>query len=137
MKNNFDQLTFNVSYEQHPKEEISLIGFLFLCDGLLLDKQFVREGVLEFKNANYQTGEVRLFISPAMDKKIEKVSSIEELAAYKPYEPVLRAEAEGRISILPIPASISNFWPLCFCRVTGKVSKWFHVGYTWQDRAVC
>jgi hypothetical protein len=137
MKNNFDQLTFKVSYEQHPKEEISLIGFLFLCDGLLLDKQFVREGVLEFKNANYQTSELRLFIAPAMDKKIEKVSSIEELAAYKPYEPVLRSEAEGRISILPIPANISIFWPLCFCRVTGKVSKWFHVGYTWQDRAVC
>ncbi len=133
-----DQLVFSVRYEQPPKEEITLAGFLFNCYGLLLEWQYVRESVLTFKNPGIETRELRLFIAPAMDKSIEKVTSIEALESYKPYEPILQsATREGNFEILPVPSYISQFWPFCNCRVTGKVSKWFHVGFGWEDRPVC
>ncbi|MFA6531163.1 MAG: hypothetical protein WCT31_05505, partial [Candidatus Micrarchaeia archaeon] len=137
MKKHSDQLIFSVSFEQPPKEAINLIGFLFNCKGLLLEKQLVREGVLKFKSHEVDTRELRLFIAPALDKSIEKITTMEALENFKPYEPVLQSTRKGILEILPIPSYISQFWPFCNCRVTGKVSKWFHVGFNWEDRAVC
>lgn len=134
---NFDQLNIPVRFEVQPKEEITLAGFLFNCYGILLEWQYVREGMLQFKTQGMETRELRLFIAPAMDKSIEKVTTIEALEMYKPYEPILQTAREGTIEILPVPSYISQFWPFCTCRVTGKVSKWFHVGFNWEDRAVC
>lgn len=151
-----NKLSFKLSFEQSPKEEIALVGFLFLCNGRFLQQQLVRNNVLEFALAesdtnstrkiksapvkeqpNLNPSDLRLFIAPASDKKILKVTSMEELEKFKPYEPVLKVDAEGNFDILPIPYTISQFWPFCKCRVTGKVSKWFHVGYSWEDRPVC
>lgn len=139
------RLSLKVSYEKPPGEEISLVGFLFLCNGTLLQSQPVADGLLEFKPAEvpaatgrlYSLQELRVFIAPASDKNILKVRSLEELEGYKPYEPVLKSGAEGNVSILPIPVSISQFWPYCPCRVTGKVAKWFQVGDGWINRPVC
>jgi hypothetical protein len=134
---NLNQLNIPVRFEVQPKEEISLIGFLFNCYGILLEWQYVRDNVLQFETREMETRELRLFIAPAMDKNIEKVSTIEALEMYKPYEPILQTTREGSIDILPVPGYISQFWPFCTCRVTGKVSKWFHVGFNWDDRPVC
>lgn len=141
------QLSLQVSFEQPPEKEIALAGFLFYCNGLLLQKQLVRDNMLQFDfkksdiagtiPENIGSNELRLFIAPVADKRIEKVSTIEQLESYKPYEPILATDANGGISILPIPVIIAQFWPFCNCRVTGKVSKWFHIGHTWKDRAVC
>ncbi|MBC7508086.1 MAG: hypothetical protein H7320_04945 [Ferruginibacter sp.] len=140
------QLSVQVSFEQPPEKEIGLIGFLFFCNGLLLQQQAVRDNMLQFdfgkrttgdKNTVINSNELRLFLAPAADKKIANVSSIEELENFKPYEAILSADANGGISILPIPSVITQFWPFCNCRVIGKVSKWFHIGNTWKDRAVC
>jgi hypothetical protein len=140
------KLVFPVSFEQVPAQEITLMGYLFFCNGLLLQRQFVKENKLEFDLSNLNKGnalkqpdtsELRLFIAPFTDKKMEKISSIEELEKYKPYEPVLIRGIDGKFDILPIPYNISQFWPFCKCRVTGKVSKWFHIGHIWKDRAVC
>lgn len=141
------QLSLNVQFDQTPQQEIPLMGFLFYCHGLFLQRAMVRENRLEFnladvkskdsKAISFDPSEVRVFIAPAFDKKIQQVTSIEALEAYKPYEPVLTHDVQGEISILPIPNIIAQFWPFCTCRVTGKVSKWFHVGHTWVNRAVC
>ncbi|HRP33815.1 MAG TPA: hypothetical protein PKV73_18085 [Agriterribacter sp.] len=146
------KLSLAVEYDQKPTQELSLIGFLFYCNGLLLQRQFVKDNRLEFNLAegnisthvssdalskSYDSKELRVFIAPASEKKIQKVTTIEELESYKPYEAILNADATGNISILPIPVAISMFWPFCNCRVTGKVSKWFQIGNTWTNRAVC
>src|SRR5215831_10346510 len=112
MKRNSEQLVFKLSYEQPPKEEIQLAGFLFNCYGILLEWQYAHENVLEFKNPGIEPSGLRLFIAPAMDKSIEKITSIEALEVFKPYEPVLRsATLEGNLEILPVPSYISKFWP--------------------------
>jgi hypothetical protein len=140
------QLSVQVSFEQPPEKETALIGFLFYCNGLLLQQQAVRDNMLQFNfeksitgnfSAEIDSNELRLFIAPAGNKKLQSVRSIEELQNYKPYEPVLSTDANGGISILPIPSVITQFWPFCNCRVSGKVSKWFHTGNTWKERSVC
>ena len=142
-----NKISLKVSYDQQPKEDIALIGFLFYCNGIFLQRQMVNKGVLEFnlsdtagiaaRQSTINPQELRVFIAPASDKKIQQVTTIEELESYKPYEPVLINDRQGNFSILPLPNSIVQFWPFCNCRVTGKVSKWFHYGSTWTDRAVC
>ncbi len=147
MNKKISNLSLQVSFEQPPKQEIALVGFLFYCNGILLQQQPVRNNLLEFaladyakdsrQNLNLDPKQLRVFIAPASDKNIQNVASIKELESYKPYEPILNTNADGNISILPIPSIISQFWPFCTCRVTGKVSKWFQVGQAWEDRAIC
>jgi len=147
------KISLTVNFEQAPQQEISLVGFLFYCDGRFLQMQHVSKNLLEFTladtagapntapaNAAAQTpntSELRILIAPGTDKRIESVKSIEALEQYKPYEPVLQATADGNFSILPIPSLITQFWPFCSCRVTGKVSKWFFVDGMWEDRPIC
>jgi hypothetical protein len=142
------KLSFEVSFEQPPTAEIAMAGFLFYCNGRFLQQQLVQKNRLEFNLADgntkaaesareISTGELRLLIAPVTDKNIFKVTSIEGLEKYKAYEPVIKKNADGLLSILPIPGNISVFWPRCYCRVTGKVSKWFQTGGSWENRAVC
>ncbi len=138
------KLIFPVKFEQAPSQEITLAGYLFFCNGLFLQQQLVKENVLEFDLSNIEIGkqpsdvsELRLFIAPVTNKKMQAISSIEQLEKLKPYEPVLTRGAEGRFDILPVPVDLSQFWHLCICRIKGKVSKWFHIGNTWKERAVC
>jgi hypothetical protein len=154
MAKDLNKISLTLSFEEKPTEEISLIGFLFYCNGIYLQQAPVRNNLLEFSLADVSTDpsgkpgptgasrsfdirQLQVFIAPATDKNIQSVRSIEELESYKPYSPVLQTNAEGAISVLPIPALISRFWPFCSCRVTGKVSKWFSVNNTWENRPVC
>lgn len=146
MKENLQRITLQVNFEQPPEKGVEFIGFIFLCNGLLLQKQFVKDNLLEFNLGQSpeasrllvtDSSQLRLFIAPASDKKIEQVNSIEELENFMPYEPILQTDSQGNFSILQVPSSISQFWPLCNCRVMGKVSKWFQVGNSWIDRNVC
>lgn len=140
------QFKIRVDFERPPEREIPLIGFLFNCRGLLLQQQYVKNNLLEFNlekgsNANDRRGidfqQLRLFIVPASDKKVSHLTNIEEMESYKAYEPMLTMDAKENLTILPIPLVLTQFWLMCHCRVTGKVSKWFHVGNTWVDRPVC
>ena len=142
------KIAIPISFETSPEKEISLIGFLFNCRGILLQSQLVINNLLEFDLEREKDqrlplqqlknpGDLRVFIAPASNQKIQNITSIDEMESFKPYEPILNIDAEGNFNILPIPSAISKFWPLCNCRVTGKVAKWFYVGNSWVDRSVC
>ena len=136
-----------LSYEQQPKEKIALIGFLFDCKGRLLQKQFTEDNVLFFHaleskkpgsvSNHTRLEQLRLLIAPATDKRIEKVTSLDELESYKAYEPVLGEIKRGTVEIAAIPEVLSRYWLYCKCRVRGKVSKWFNNGFIWENKAVC
>ncbi|MCD2423794.1 hypothetical protein LQ567_13545 [Niabella pedocola] len=142
------KLSLAVSYEQPPDKALSVFGFLFYCNGLLLQVQPVRNNVLEFdlskaaalradKNG-IRADELRVFLAPGTDKEVQKIKTIAALEKLQPYEAVLSSTADGgQVSILPVPAAVSRFWPVCQCRVSGKVSKWVHYGNSWEDRPVC
>jgi len=147
MNKQVNTLRLQVSYENSPKQEISLVGFLFYCNGIFLQRQPVRDGLLEFTVADaakaaglkptVDVRQLRVFIAPAMDKGVQAVTSMDALANYKPYEPVLNTDAQGNITMLPIPSTIAQFWPFCTCRVTGKVAKWFEQNQVWEDHPIC
>ena len=135
-----------VDFEQPLEKEIPLLGFLFNCRGRLLQMQYVKDNILEFnleraasarKRGDINFEQLRLFIVPASNKRVLSVTNLEELEKYKAYEAIMNLDANQILSILPIPLVFSQFWFLCHCRVTGKVSKWFQVGNSWVDRAVC
>lgn len=145
MDTQMNKLSLSVSYEKPLAEAIPLSGFLFDCNGLLIQQRPVVKNVLEFNlkdsisalRQHPDLSEVRVFIAPARDKNIQNVTSIAMLESYKPYEAILNKDAEGNYNILPIPVSVSQFWPFCNCRVTGKVAKWFLVGNNWINKPVC
>lgn len=135
-----------VDFEQPPQMELPLIGFLFNCRGILLQRQYVKNNILEFNLDKMSHGnralkidpeQLRLFIAPVSDKKIASISTSQELQSYKAYEPILRLNDKNLLEILPIPERLSIFWLKCKCRVSGKVSKWFHFGNGWEDLPVC
>ncbi|MDB5201874.1 MAG: hypothetical protein JWQ27_1283 [Ferruginibacter sp.] len=143
------KLAFEVNFEQPLKEDLVLAGFLFHCNGYLLQQQLVRKNVLEFDLSNFthkeketeqrslDSKQLRVLIAPVTEKIMKGIRTLEDLEKLKPYEPVLRKNSDGMFSILPIPIQISQHWPRCHCRVTGKVSKWFLTGSTWENRAIC
>ncbi len=135
-----------VDFEQPPERDFPLIGFLFHCRGKLLQWQYVKDNILEFnleklpkenREMKINPEQLRLFIAPASDKKITRINTAEQLQSYKAYEALIKMDANQGFSILPIPEVLSRFWLWCKCRVSGKVSKWFHTGNNWEDRAVC
>ncbi|MFD2289694.1 hypothetical protein ACFSKN_02200 [Mariniflexile gromovii] len=140
-------LKIQLSYEQEPQSELNLIGFLFNCKGILLQRQFVKNNELEFnlktlQNSKYirnnlEIDQLRLFVAPTTDKRILSVTNLQEMANYKAYEPIMAMNNEGMVSVMPIPDVLSRYWFTCKCRVTGKVSKWFNGGNVWEDKAVC
>lgn len=142
------KLSFEVAFEQPLNQEVTLAGFLFYCGNILLQAQPVRKNLLQFDlsqiktnnsvaNREINTNELRLLIAPVSEKAMASITSIEGLDKYKPYEAVIKRNADQQLSILPIPGIISQFWPRCKCRVTGKVSKWFNTASGWENRAVC
>ncbi|SRX54797.1 hypothetical protein [Aequorivita sp. CIP111184] len=135
-----------VDFEQPPERDFPLIGFLFHCRGTLLQWQYVKDNILEFnleklpqqtRKLKINPEQLRLFIAPASNKNITRISSIKELQSYMAYEPMINIDANNGLNILPIPEVLSRFWIRCKCRVGGKISKWFRSGNSWQDRAVC
>lgn len=113
------------------------MAFLFSRRGNLLEKNPVQKGAVEFKNHSKNPRELRVFIAPAADKKIDSVTTIAGLEKFKPYEAVLNAEPRGELSALIVPEYLSSLWHLRHCRIRGRVIKNFNMGDMSQDRGIC
>src|SRR5258708_12602991 len=98
MPKDIKRISLNVSFEQAPKEEIALIGFLFYCDGRYLQQAPVRDNLLEFNLAETTTGpgnaprsldirQLQVFIAPATHKPLHDETSIKGLHPSKPSSP--------------------------------------------------
>ena len=72
-----------MEFDSRPAEDISLIGFLFYCKGLFLQRKLVKENRLEFNLSDAATAarkqpgsfdpkELRVFIAPVSDKKFSR-----------------------------------------------------------------
>lgn len=130
-------ISLPVRFEKPPEKEIPLMALLFTRSGKLLQQQPVTDEQVEFKNQEYDPRELRVFILPASDQRSQQKPTLATLESLKPYEAILTEERGKGFSILPIPASVSKWWPRCSCRVTGKISKWFNINNSWQNRPIC
>lgn len=136
MANQSEKIVLPVTYETPPEKETPLSAFLFTRSGKLLQRQTVRSGEVVLENRGMDPRDFRLFIAPVDEKAAQKISGIGDLAPLKPYEPVIGRVAD-QLTILPIPSAVSQWWLFCRCRVTGIISKWFHIDNIWQDRPIC
>lgn len=140
-KNRNLRFKIQLCYEQQPKERIALIGFIFNCKGILLQRQFAKDNQLMFDlkegESPISLDQLRLFVAPATDKRILAVTNLQEMENYKAYEPIMSSIIDGEVAIEPIPEFLSLYWIFCKCRVKGKLSKWFNGGNVWENKAVC
>jgi hypothetical protein len=132
-----DKLVIPISFENKPPQDIPLIAFLFSRSGKLLEKSPVQKETVEFKTYNKNPKELRLFIAPVANKKIEDVTTVNMLEKFRPYEAVINFDPRGAITVMPIPDYLTKFWHLRMCRIRGKVIKNFTIGNISQDRAIC
>jgi hypothetical protein len=132
-----DKIVLPVSFESKPAQDIPLIAFLFSRSGKLLDKMPVQKEAVEFKTYNKSPKELRLFIAPAANKKIEDVTTISALEKFKPYEAVISFNVKGEVTTLPIPDYFTKLWHLRTCRIRGRVIKNFSIGNISQYRGIC
>lgn len=137
MEKKAEKISLSVRFETPPEKEIPLLVFLFTRGGKLVQREAVKNNEVVLKNPGIDPRELRVFIAPASDQRTRQVRTISELESFKPYEAILTRETEGKFSILPIPDAISKWWPICLCRVTGSVTKWFNMDNIWQDRPIC
>lgn len=131
------KLIIPVSFETKPEEDIPLLAFLFTRDGKLINKTVVQKNNAEFDIGNLNPKELRVFIAPSADQKIEEVTNLADLKRFKPYEALLNFDPKGNIKVLPIPAQLLKLWNLRLCRIRGRVIKNFSIGTINQDRGLC
>lgn len=132
-----EKIIIPVSFENKPQEEIQLTAFVFSRSGKLLDKKPVQKETLELQTFNKNPRELRIFITPSNDKRIDKISSVGDLERFRPYEAVLNTDARGVLSVLPIPDYLTKYWKWRSCRIKGRVIKNFTIGNLSQDRGIC
>ena len=137
MEKEFEKISIPVSFETKPQEDTPLAAFLFGRNGELISKSIVQGEAVELETKNKNISELRLFIAPAADTKIEQVTSIADLDRFKPYEPLLNVDPRRGISILPIPDYLSSLWRLRRCRIRGRVIKNFNIGHSFMDKGIC
>lgn len=132
-----NKLTLPVSFESKPEEDIPLQAFLFYRNGKLLEKIKVQKGSIEIETKGRNLKELRLFIAPSADKRIDKINSMAELKKFKPYEALIKFDRKGAIKLLPIPSYLIKLWNIRICRIRGKVIKNFSLGILHKDRGIC
>lgn len=132
-----NKLILPVSFETKPEEDIPLLAFIFNRSGKLIEKTAVQKNSVELDTGGLNPKELRVFIAPSADKRIDDINTMSELKKFKPYEALLNFDAEGAVKILPIPTYLIKLWNLRICRIRGRVIKNFSIGIINQDRGIC
>lgn len=115
--------TISVGFEGQPEKPIPIAAYLFDKAGTLLGSAPIEKGKAKL-SPRREAKDMRLLIGPSFDGKREAPPSLHSLEQMDAYEPDWRFEP-GRTSyeLRPIPEILWPHWPLCFCRVRGRVVK--------------
>ncbi|MFT3979687.1 MAG: hypothetical protein QM687_04400 [Ferruginibacter sp.] len=135
---NESRLQFSVGFEGQPKEPIQVTAFLFDKSGNHLQTAPVNEkGNFELNVSEKEMRNLQLFIAPtANEKQIPSIAELEKAGAYQPY---LHAGQLGKNGwqLQAIPEFKYQYWWMCNCRVTGRVTKTVFNGGALQVLPVC
>ena len=116
------KLTFKVGFEGKPDSDIDTSVYLFDRGGSPIASTAVVKGEATFALASLPRG-TRVFVGPSLDKTERagspSLSTMERLSAF---EPAIRARPDLSVYDLgKIPELLWPHWPLCRCRVRGRV----------------
>jgi hypothetical protein len=130
-------LQFKVAFDTKPETEIESGVYAFDARGRLLAGSPLKGGEAQLQLTEEQARFARVFVAPiarVAEQKTPTVALMEKIGAY---EPVWKYNPRNRVNeFAPIPGDVWKFWPICRCRVRGKVVKRVSVGGTTQDLAV-
>jgi len=121
-----NEMSFQLNLEGRPADAPPLIAYLVDHHGHALETQSVGEkGMFKFKATPEAMHGARLFVAPEMpDKSMHH--TVEDLREFNAYEPALRLNSKDKIqAIAAIPIEYWPKWPLCICRIRGRVEKDF------------
>jgi hypothetical protein len=116
------QLTIRTGFEGKPKGEIEASVYLFERSGTLITSAPLVKGEATFALDSLPRG-TRAFVGPALDKteraSTPSLATMERLSAY---EAPIKIERDRSVYELPnVPELFWPHWPLCRCRVRGRV----------------
>lgn len=118
------RLRFKAPFAQEPEGELQLVAYARDRGGEIVASAPIEAGAFELGLEAKRVGELQLLIAPARPDLGERLPTATELARLRPYEPVLRLQADRRqYELEPIPAALSRLWLFCSCRVRGRVVK--------------
>lgn len=117
-------VVLEIGFEGQPEKPIEIAAFLFDRSGRFVASSPFLKGRAQF-NPEYIAKGARLFIGPALDKTDRSdppsLATMERLNAFEPgwkIEP-----GRQKYDLQPIPDFHWPHWPLCKCRVRGRVVK--------------
>ena len=121
-----NEMTFQLNSENRPADAPPLFAYLVNPDGDTIETQSVGEkGAFKFKAKAESLHGARILIAPEMPDKNQQ-PTLEDLRDFNAYEPVLKLDAKSKVhQIASIPVELWPRWPLCLCRIRGRVEKDF------------
>lgn len=119
-------LTFQLSSEGRPTDAQALYAYLVNNDGNTIETQSIGDkGVFKFKSRGRSLHASRILIAPEMPDK-SRQPTLDELRDFNAYEPMLKVDPKLKVqNISPVPTELWPKWPLCLCRIRGRVEKEF------------
>lgn len=129
------KLSFSIRLDGTKQAPTELNGYLFDAkDRFIGSKPVNSDGRLDLEVAAESLPRARVFVAP-QDATI-KEPTIESMRRLGAYEPPLRLLPERLHEIL-IPKDIFDRWPLCMCRVTGRVVRPIEINGAIHEMPVC
>ena len=121
-----NEMSFQLSPEGRPADAPALFAYLVNPDGDTIETQNIGEkGLFKFKAKPESLHGARILIAPEMPDK-NPTPTLEALRDFNAYEPALRLDAKSKIQVVAsIPVDYWPKWPLCLCRIRGRVEKDF------------
>jgi hypothetical protein len=129
-------ITLPVNFESPLADPIKLYAYAFSRGGKLLDRQEVAANKANFKDFGLPNTDLRFFVIPAGDPRIEYVRTIDDLLKFEPYEPEIKWDKDKLITSL-IPNKFPQIWKWVFCNVKGNVLKNFTIHNVTGDKPIC
>lgn len=112
---------FRIKLQGQPDEKPEIALYAFSTGGGLVAAAAVKDEKAELALPAERAGSVRLLIGPASFLQENRVT-VEALERANAFEPAWRFNPKDKIQELPpIAEALWKFWPLCFCRVRGRV----------------
>jgi len=129
-------ITLPVNFESPMADPVKLYAYAFTRGGKLLDRQEVNSGKAVFNDFGLPGSEVRFFIVPGADPRVEKVRTIDDVLKFQPFEPKVTWD-KNKLITSRVPIKFPALWKWVICNVKGTVIKNFNIHRISGDKPIC
>jgi hypothetical protein len=133
------KVQFTVPFEEPPEQPLNLAAYVTdRMTGEVIASAPVKDGRFELNLDPARISSSSISIAPVRPELGKTLPTSGQLQRLRAYEPVFTFDPKVTgYELQSIPAVLSQFWWLCFCRVRGKVVKSITSGGVTVDMPVC